>query len=168
MGYNSTRYIHALYQVMNLAFADRDFYYGDPYFAARRTASKACSPKNTPRRAYAEIDWDEEQPPCQAPGDPYPFQGGENPYLHHCSRTWRNVPPEADAEGVSDWKQSRLMSDDEAFVRRDDLHPGCRRRRVGRVRYAERAAGSRRTIAGRNRHRSCRQRMQSFVLDERR
>ena len=32
MGYNSARYIHTLYQVMNLAFADRDFYYGDPYF----------------------------------------------------------------------------------------------------------------------------------------
>jgi gamma-glutamyltranspeptidase/glutathione hydrolase len=32
MGYNSAEYIHALYQVMNLAFADRDFYYGDPYF----------------------------------------------------------------------------------------------------------------------------------------
>src|SRR5690606_20108190 len=29
MGYNSARYIHALYQAMNLAFADRDFYYGD-------------------------------------------------------------------------------------------------------------------------------------------
>src|SRR5215831_4727964 len=32
MGYNSPRYIHTLYQTMNLAFADRDFYYGDPYF----------------------------------------------------------------------------------------------------------------------------------------
>src|SRR5687768_11131303 len=32
MGYNSSRYIHALYQTMSLAFADRDFYYGDPYF----------------------------------------------------------------------------------------------------------------------------------------
>ncbi|MBN2244796.1 MAG: gamma-glutamyltransferase, partial [Candidatus Aminicenantes bacterium] len=32
MGYNSVNYIHTLYQVMNLAFADRDFYYGDPYF----------------------------------------------------------------------------------------------------------------------------------------
>ncbi|HEY7840679.1 MAG TPA: gamma-glutamyltransferase, partial [Gammaproteobacteria bacterium] len=32
MGYNTAAYIHTLYQVMNLAFADRDFYYGDPYF----------------------------------------------------------------------------------------------------------------------------------------
>ena len=32
MGYNSTRYIHTLYQAMNLAYADRDFYYGDPAF----------------------------------------------------------------------------------------------------------------------------------------
>ena len=32
MGYDSTRYIHTLYQAMNLAYADRDFYYGDPAF----------------------------------------------------------------------------------------------------------------------------------------
>src|SRR5690606_20808688 len=32
MGYNSPSYVHALYQSMNLAFADRDFYYGDTYF----------------------------------------------------------------------------------------------------------------------------------------
>ncbi len=32
MGYNSSQYIHTLYQVMNLTFADRDFYYGDPYY----------------------------------------------------------------------------------------------------------------------------------------
>ena len=32
MGYNSPKYIHTLYQAMNLAYADRDFYYGDPYF----------------------------------------------------------------------------------------------------------------------------------------
>src|SRR3982751_1333896 len=31
MGYNSPRYIHTLYQAMNLAYADGDFYYGDPY-----------------------------------------------------------------------------------------------------------------------------------------
>src|SRR5205085_11476190 len=32
MGYNSAKYIHTLYQTMSLAFADRDFYYGDPRF----------------------------------------------------------------------------------------------------------------------------------------
>src|SRR5688572_23938907 len=32
MGYNSPRYLHTLYQAMSLSFADRDFYYGDPYF----------------------------------------------------------------------------------------------------------------------------------------
>ena len=32
MEYNSPKYIHSVYQAMNLAFADRDFYYGDPYF----------------------------------------------------------------------------------------------------------------------------------------
>jgi gamma-glutamyltranspeptidase/glutathione hydrolase len=31
MGYNSPKYMHTIYQAMNLAFADRDFYYGDPY-----------------------------------------------------------------------------------------------------------------------------------------
>ncbi|MEJ2127467.1 MAG: gamma-glutamyltransferase [Woeseiaceae bacterium] len=32
MGYNTVKYIHTVYQAMNLAFADRDYYYGDPYF----------------------------------------------------------------------------------------------------------------------------------------
>src|SRR5881396_379265 len=32
MGYNSPKYLHLIYQTMSLAFADRDFYYGDPYF----------------------------------------------------------------------------------------------------------------------------------------
>src|SRR5262245_32543186 len=31
MGYNSPKYMHVIYQAMNLAFADRDFYYGDIY-----------------------------------------------------------------------------------------------------------------------------------------
>ena len=32
MGYNSPKYINTVYQTLSLAFADRDFYYGDPYF----------------------------------------------------------------------------------------------------------------------------------------
>ena len=47
MGLNSVRYIHTLYQVMNLVFADRDFYYGDPYFPPEEPL-KGFSPRNTP------------------------------------------------------------------------------------------------------------------------
>ena len=42
MGYNSPRYIHTLYQAMSLAFADRDFYYGDPYLPARGAGEGAA------------------------------------------------------------------------------------------------------------------------------
>src|SRR5439155_20464585 len=33
MGYDSARYIHTLYQAMNLAYPYRDFHYGDPSFS---------------------------------------------------------------------------------------------------------------------------------------
>ena len=78
MGYNSPAYIHALYQAMNLAFADRDFYYGDPYFPpdepVRGLLSKAYA-----RARFAQIDWSRNDPAVK-PGDPYPFQGGRNPF----------------------------------------------------------------------------------------
>ena len=49
MGYNSPRYIHTIYQAMNLAFADRDFYYGDPYFPPDDADQRACSQRSTPK-----------------------------------------------------------------------------------------------------------------------
>ncbi len=49
MGYNSSKYAHTLYQAMNLSFADRDFYYGDPAFHPP-SRSKDCFRKNTRRR----------------------------------------------------------------------------------------------------------------------
>lgn len=80
MGYNSARYIHTLYQVMNLAFADRDFYYGDPEFPPVEPIQGLLS-KDYARQRAATIDWT--QNPRQVfPGDPYPFQGGANPFLH--------------------------------------------------------------------------------------
>ncbi|MCY4205218.1 MAG: gamma-glutamyltransferase [Bacteroidetes bacterium] len=81
MGYNSTRYIHALYQVMSLAFADRDFYYGDPYFPPAEPMEGLLS-KEYAQARVATINWDENDPAIK-PGDPYPFQGEENPYLHY-------------------------------------------------------------------------------------
>jgi len=78
MGYNSARYIHTLYQAMNLAFADRDFYYGDPYFPPEEPIEGLLS-KEYARQRADQIDW-EKNDPNVLPGDPYPFQGGVNPY----------------------------------------------------------------------------------------
>ena len=79
MGYDSARYIHALYQAMNLAFADRDFYYGDPYFPPAEPTKGLLSKEYGKQRA-ATIDWARNDVNIK-PGDPYPFQGEKNPYL---------------------------------------------------------------------------------------
>jgi gamma-glutamyltranspeptidase/glutathione hydrolase len=80
MGYNSARYIHTLYQVMNLAFADRDFYYGDPYYPPEEPLRGLLS-KEYARERLKLIDWSRNNP-CIGPGDPYPFQGETNPFQH--------------------------------------------------------------------------------------
>ncbi len=79
MGYNSTRYIHTLYQAMNLAYADRDFYYGDPYFPPEEPVEGLLS-KDYARKRAAEIDPDRNDPDAR-PGDPYGFQRGRNPFM---------------------------------------------------------------------------------------
>ena len=81
MGYNSTRYIHTLYQTISLAFADRDFYYGDPYFPPEEPIRGLLSKDYAKERA-ATIRLDRNDPNI-APGDPYPFQGGENPFSRY-------------------------------------------------------------------------------------
>ncbi len=89
MGYNSTRYIHTLYQTLSLAFADRDFYYGDPAFPPEEPIRGLLSKEYARQRAQS-INPDRNDPTIK-PGDPYPFQGGTNPYLP-LLRTW---PPKA-------------------------------------------------------------------------
>lgn len=78
MGFNSARYIHTLYQVMNLTFADRDFYYGDPYFAPEEPIKGLLSKEYAKERIKA-INWERNDSKA-APGDPYPFEGKVNPY----------------------------------------------------------------------------------------
>ncbi|MXX77571.1 MAG: gamma-glutamyltransferase family protein [Gemmatimonadales bacterium] len=78
MGYNSANYLHALYQVMNLSFADRDFYYGDPYFPPAEPIEGLLS-KDYAKARIETIDWDRNDPNA-GPGDPYPFQGEQNPF----------------------------------------------------------------------------------------
>jgi len=78
MGLNSSRYIHTIYQAMNLAFADRDFYYGDPYFPPEEPVQALLS------KAYADARRKEmktdRNDPAVKPGDPYSFEGKKNPY----------------------------------------------------------------------------------------
>jgi gamma-glutamyltranspeptidase/glutathione hydrolase len=112
MGYNSARYIHALYQVMNHAFADRDFYYGDPYVPPAEPIAGLLS-KDYAKQRRARIDWEMNDPNVK-PGDPYPFQGDKNPYLDLLER-WTPVPPKAEAEGTEGFQQANTMTADEAF-----------------------------------------------------
>ena len=79
MGYNSSKYIHTIYQTMNLTFADRDFYYGDPYFPPVEPIKGLLSKDYAKQRAQL-IKWDKNDPNI-GPGDPYPFEGKTNPSL---------------------------------------------------------------------------------------
>jgi gamma-glutamyltranspeptidase/glutathione hydrolase len=79
MGYNSARYIHTVYQAMNLAYADRDFYYGDPAFPPASPMAGLLSKEYAKARA-GRIDPARNDPKV-GPGDPYPFQNATNPYL---------------------------------------------------------------------------------------
>jgi gamma-glutamyltranspeptidase/glutathione hydrolase len=78
MGYNSTQYINTIYQTMSLAFADRDFYYGDPYFAPEEPMQGLLNKDYAKQRA-ALIQPDKNNP-LIGPGDPYPFERKTNPY----------------------------------------------------------------------------------------
>jgi gamma-glutamyltranspeptidase/glutathione hydrolase len=88
MGYNSPRYIHTLYQAMNLAFADRDFYYGDPAFGPEEPMKGLLSKEYAKERA--KLIKSEENDPKIGPGDPYPFEGKQNPYAD-LLKTWGNT-----------------------------------------------------------------------------
>ena len=78
MGYNSAKYIHTVYQSMNMAFADRDFYYGDPYFAPQEPMKGLLSKEYGKQRA-GMIQFEKNDANI-GPGDPYPFEGKTNPY----------------------------------------------------------------------------------------
>jgi gamma-glutamyltranspeptidase/glutathione hydrolase len=98
MGYNSPKYIHTLYQVMNLAYADRDFYYGDPYFPPEEPVKGLLS-KEYAKARYGEINWERNDSTVK-PGDPYKYQGGTNPFAQILAH-WSNVAPSDSAPGAT-------------------------------------------------------------------
>jgi gamma-glutamyltranspeptidase/glutathione hydrolase len=78
MGYNSSRYIHTICQAMHLAFADRDFYYGDPDFLPSEPINGLLSKAYAKERAKS-IQY-ERNDTLVGPGDPYPFEQKVNPF----------------------------------------------------------------------------------------
>lgn len=106
MGYNSAQYIHTLYQTMNLAYADRDFYYGDPDFEPEEPIKGLLSKAYAKERA-ASINRNENNANA-GPGDPYPFEGKTNPYT----------------ELIENWSHTRLTpaKDEQDYL--DDFHAG--------------------------------------------
>ena len=103
MEYNSPKYIHAVYQSMNLAFADRDFYYGDPAYPPEEPVKGLLS-KEYAKARFGEIDWTKNDPNAK-PGDPYPYQGGTNPFKDILAG-WKNsdfvLPDSTPASGQQD------------------------------------------------------------------
>lgn len=100
MGYNSPKYINTVYQAMSLAFADRDFYYGDPYMG--QGPIKGLLSKEYAKQRAALIK-DDKNDPRIGPGNPYPFEGKINPYISLLKKrgfemdtTKRNFAPKHD------------------------------------------------------------------------
>ena len=107
LGYNSAQYIHTVYQAMNLAFADRDFYYGDPAFAPEEPVAGLMS-KAYAKARFAEMSQDRNNPAVR-PGDPYPFQNGTNPFTELLGR-WSVTGPRADST-----RRAEVTLDDTKF-----------------------------------------------------
>jgi gamma-glutamyltranspeptidase/glutathione hydrolase len=72
---------------MNLAFADRDFYYGDPAFAPEEPIKGLLS-KEYAKERMKLINNDLNDAKA-SPGDPYPYEGKQNPY-NDLLKNWGN------------------------------------------------------------------------------
>src|SRR5690606_7794161 len=105
MGYNSARYIHTLYQAMNLAYADRDFYYGDPRFPPQEPIRGLLSKDYA--RTRAQLIREDRNDPDARPGDPYPFQGESHPFKQMLEQ-WHTVKRRDDKPPPSQWSPTAL------------------------------------------------------------
>lgn len=112
MGYNSARYIHTLYQAMNLAYADRDFYYGDPRFPPEEPIRGLLSKQYA--RERAKLIREERNDADARPGDPYPFQGEKNPFQATLEQ-WRSVKPRGDKPAPNQWSPTARAQFDRTF-----------------------------------------------------
>lgn len=112
MGYDSARYIHTLYQAMNLSYADRDFYYGDPAFSPAPPIQGLLSKEYA--RERAKLVRPDHNDPDIRPGDPYPFQNGTNPFTE-ILRKWHTRMPEQTPAKPAEWSPTALADYDRTF-----------------------------------------------------
>ena len=112
MGYNSSRYIHTLYQAMNLAFADRDFYYGDSRFPPEEPIRGLLSKDYT--RVRAKMIGEDSNYADARPGDPYPFQGATNPFKASLEK-WHTVKERPNKPKPAEWSPTALAEFDRTF-----------------------------------------------------
>lgn len=109
MKYNSAEYINTIYQTMSLTFADRDFYYGDPYFSSQIPMKGLLSKAYAKQRALLINPSKNE---LFTPGNPYLFQNEKiNPFdnylqLHNLlsdsnTKNPAQFLPKHDANGVA-------------------------------------------------------------------
>ena len=127
MGFNSAEYMHTIYQVMNFAFADRDFYYGDPYFPPEEPLEGLLS------KEYAQSRFGEINPlmndPDVKPGDPYPFMNEVNPFTEYLE-AWTttggegdlghvapgDIQPKRGGEGVGEWVDPQELYKEDLYT----------------------------------------------------
>jgi gamma-glutamyltranspeptidase / glutathione hydrolase len=107
MGFNSAKYIHTLYQVMSLTFADRDFYYGDPY-SGPEEPMKGLLSKEYAKERLKSINWEKNDAKI-IPGDPYPFEGKTNPYSDYLKQ-WSQAMTERPSTALDEDYLSRVWA----------------------------------------------------------
>ena len=78
MGHNSTAYIHTVSQALNLAFADRQAYYGDPDFA--EVPIDGLLSKEYARERAAIVDANTAFAETPEPGDPCRYSSTTRPF----------------------------------------------------------------------------------------
>ena len=79
MGHNSPDYIHLVSQALNLSFADRHYYYGDPDFVD--VPMDGMMTKEYARARRSMIDMDKAFPEMPPPGEPWSYQGSPDKNL---------------------------------------------------------------------------------------
>ncbi|CAI8044978.1 Glutathione hydrolase-like YwrD proenzyme [Geodia barretti] len=73
MGHNSTEYIHLVSQALDLAYADRHAYYGDPDLVD--VPIEGLLSKGYTRSRRADVDMTDAFHAMPEPGNPWPYQG---------------------------------------------------------------------------------------------